>query len=709
MDTKKLLIAMGASLVVMLLWQQFLVFLAKKNNWSMGPTTAPTTQQVASSAPSQAPQRQATGPEAVPATVQSVQTNVMVTTAPAQGKGFMLAGMGSEQTRASLGSGVKDDLDWAMKLDTSAEGAGLDSVVLNQFMLSVKGSEPYTFEQPYPRNPWDSRALATKWVSINGKSLYFMNVHWRLESGSAQSATYALDVTEAGKPVARLRKTYSLTKKQAKEDPRAYEVKLLQTVENLSDAPIKVKVGMNGVLPPLQENEGVDDRQILGAYGKDKDPAVTQVIPFGISEFTKEVPSKDLVKKDDLTLRWVGASSIYFDAIARPVLPSNGTLLLVGDVKAEALDPSSTDASLRDVVTTMETGELTLAPGNTGAMSLELFFGPKQRRVLQDAYYSAATTRYDLTLTTNQGWCGAYCAWQPVIDALVGLLRAFHFVTRDWGLAIICLVIVVRLALHPITKRSTISMQKMGKMGPEVERLKKKYGEDKDELNKAMMQLYKEQGFTPVLGCLPMFLQMPIWIALYNSLQNTFELRQAPFLWGFLGHWMRDLAKPDALVAFDHPLVVPFLGWHIYSLNLLPALMAVVFFLQQKYTPKPPAQTPEQAQQQKMMQWMSLLFPLLMYRMPSGLNLYILTSTTIGIIEAKRIRDHIKEREEAEKAGRIFVEGTKKMGRKKDEDNGAPKKASGPKTGLAGWIERLQSRADELQREQGKKQRRGGR
>src|SRR2546423_15652501 len=140
------------------------------------------------------------------------------------------------------------------------------------------------------------------------------------------------------------------------------------------------------------------------------------------------------------------------------------------------------------------------------------------------------------------------------------MLSAFHWVTRDWGLAIIWLVIVVRTALHAITKRSTISMQKMGKMGPEVERLKKKYGDNKDELNKAMMQLYKEQGATPILGCLPMFLQMPIWIALYNSLQNTFELRQAPFLhpFGIPLTWIHDLAKPDALIGFSQPIPLLF-------------------------------------------------------------------------------------------------------------------------------------------------------
>jgi YidC/Oxa1 family membrane protein insertase len=95
------------------------------------------------------------------------------------------------------------------------------------------------------------------------------------------------------------------------------------------------------------------------------------------------------------------------------------------------------------------------------------------------------------------------------------MLKFFHMIFRDWGLAIIALVCVVRVLLHPITKKSQVSMMKMGKMGPEMERLKKKYGDDKDGLNKAMMQFYKEQGATPILGCLPMFLQMPIWIALY--------------------------------------------------------------------------------------------------------------------------------------------------------------------------------------------------
>jgi YidC/Oxa1 family membrane protein insertase len=244
-------------------------------------------------------------------------------------------------------------------------------------------------------------------------------------------------------------------------------------------------------------------------------------------------------------------------------------------------------------------------------------------------------------------------------------------------------------------------------MGPEIERLKKKHGDNKDELNKAMMQVYKEQGFTPILGCLPMFLQMPIWIALWSALQSTFELRQAPFLHfgGVHLTWIDDLARPDRFIDFGRSIDL-FFGLSFSSINILPVLLAGVFYLQQKYTPKPPAATPEQQQQQKMMQWMSLLFPIFLYNGPSGLNLYILTSTTIGIFESKRIRDHIKEKEEQEKAGVVIVDEppSQKKGRKGDDfgaGGGGGRKGPGPapKGGISGWFSELQAKAEQLRRD----------
>jgi YidC/Oxa1 family membrane protein insertase len=219
-----------------------------------------------------------------------------------------------------------------------------------------------------------------------------------------------------------------------------------------------------------------------------------------------------------------------------------------------------------------------------------------------------------------------------------------------------------------------------------------------------MMQVYKEQGFTPILGCLPMILQMPIWIALYAALNSTFELRQAPFLWGYT--WIDDLSRPDRLIEWN-PIRL-FWGIEIGAFNILPILLALVFYLQQEYTPKPPATTPEQIQQQKMMKWMTLIFPVFLYNGPSGLNLYILTSTTIGIIESKRIRDHIKEREEAEKAGKVIVDARPtRQGKRRDDDGpggiGAKRKGPAPKGGLSGWLADLQAKAEEIRREAAKK------
>jgi YidC/Oxa1 family membrane protein insertase len=272
-----------------------------------------------------------------------------------------------------------------------------------------------------------------------------------------------------------------------------------------------------------------------------------------------------------------------------------------------------------------------------------------------------------------------------------------------WALAVVFLVFTLRALMYKLFVHEVRSMRKMQELAPEIEKLKKKYGDDKEGLNKAMIQFYREHNFGmgPLLGCAPMFLQMPIWIALYSALQTTFELRQEPFLWGFT--WIKDLSKPDYLIKFDHPFTLFFEFLTFDGLNILPILMGVVFWFNHKYTPKPAAMTPEQEQQQKMMQWMTLLFPVFLYNGPSGLNLYILTSTFIGIIEAKVIRKHIKEREEAEKAGVVIVDAgrpTRAARRRKEGEAEPPKKR-----GVMGFLADLQERAEQVRRDQ---QERGG-
>jgi YidC/Oxa1 family membrane protein insertase len=214
--------------------------------------------------------------------------------------------------------------------------------------------------------------------------------------------------------------------------------------------------------------------------------------------------------------------------------------------------------------------------------------------------------------------------------------------------------------MHPITKKSQVSMSKMQKLAPMAGEIKKKYANNKAEMNKQMMALYRKQGASPIMGFLPMMLQMPIWIALWSAVYASIDLRGARFL----PFWITDLSMPDAVVSFQ-TITMPLLRWKIQSLNLLPLMMGVAFYLQQKLMPSQAdaSANPQVAQQQKMMMiMMPLLFPLMLYNGPSGVNLYIMSSTFAGVIEQYVIRKHIRAKEQADSQG--LVATTKKTGGK---------------------------------------------
>ena len=677
-------------MAIVLGWQFGVTWLYKKQGWQM-----PGQQSQQNAASTQPAAGTPTTQFAGTATSPTTGPGAVEATAPGTG-GLRLVAETSQPQPAVLGSGAERDPNYALQLTLDPVGAGVKSVVLNDFK-SADRKKLYTFQEPYAGFVPQSRPLGTRWVSVNGQTFDLSNVTWKLlDDDDPNAATYAVDFADGSGPVARLTKTFRVFPRDNKERPGSlgFEVSAEYGVRNLSSGELKVKTAFNGpTLPPGEIQRG-PDRQVISGYEEDQRVRVAAHI---VEEFKPDDATKDLTKnKDGRPVLWSGTSSVYFEGI---VLPGTGPAPFVQAIRAEGLDVrKETEPVDRTIATVFETSELTVPAGGQLTLPLHTYFGPRWRKVLNTDYYTPFPRSYNQTLVIVSGYC-AVCTFQWLIDLLVRMLGMFHFVTRDWGLAIICLVVLVRALLHPVTKRSQISMMKMGKMGPEMERLRKKYGDNKEELSKAMWEFQKSQGVTPILGCLPMFLQMPIWIALWSALQSTFELRQAPFLYYFGVHWtwIHDLAKPDGLITWS-AIHLPF-GMHLSSLNVLPILMGVVFYLQQKMTPKPPAMTPEQEQQQKMMQWMTLLFPLFLYNGPSGLNLYILTSTTIGIIESKRIRDHIKQREEAEKAGHVIVDARPTRGSKqKDRDRREPPQEP-KKKGLFGFLAELQARAEEMRRQ----------
>jgi YidC/Oxa1 family membrane protein insertase len=258
------------------------------------------------------------------------------------------------------------------------------------------------------------------------------------------------------------------------------------------------------------------------------------------------------------------------------------------------------------------------------------------------------------------GPCG-FCTFDTITSLLLGVLRFLHDnIFHDWSLSIVFLVVIVRTLLHPLTRWTQVRMAVFGKqmsgIGPKQKLIQERYKDDPAKLQQETAKLWREEGISPAgfLGCLPAFAQTPVWIALSAVLFFAVELRhqhafygvfqsvQKPewITWWFLG----DLAEPDAIIHFGRAITtLPILG-PITSINLLPVLLGIVFFIQQKYLQPPTAtqMTPEQEMQAKMMKWMTVfMFPVMMYNAPAGLALYFTVNSTLAIIESKWIRAHM--------------------------------------------------------------------
>jgi YidC/Oxa1 family membrane protein insertase len=227
-----------------------------------------------------------------------------------------------------------------------------------------------------------------------------------------------------------------------------------------------------------------------------------------------------------------------------------------------------------------------------------LYFGPKDERTLEAA-------GHQLVKSLNLGWFG------PISLILLRILGFSHRVTGNYGLDIILLTVLVKIAFWPLTRKSFESMRAMQKVQPEMQRLRDKYKDDPKQLNTEMMELYRRHKVNPLGGCLPMVLQIPVFIGLYQALLNTIELRHAPFVL-----WIHDLAAPERVVILG------------YGIPVLTLLLGASMFLQQKMSP--PAGDPAQ---QRIMMFMPIVFTFMFIGFPAGLTLYWLTNNVLTIVQ----------------------------------------------------------------------------
>ncbi len=243
---------------------------------------------------------------------------------------------------------------------------------------------------------------------------------------------------------------------------------------------------------------------------------------------------------------------------------------------------------------------------------LRIYLGPQDLKVINKI---------------NPEWSGIiyFGTFDFIAQILMQLLLFFFNLVHNWGVAIIILSMAVYFLLFPLSMKQMRSMKEMQLLQPKIEALRKEHKDNPQKLNKEIMELYREHKVNPLGGCLPLLLQMPIFFALYQALIRSSALRGAHFL------WIKDLSAPDQ--AFVLKNSIPFLGNQI---NILPILMAIGMFIQQKVAS--PQATGEAAQQQKMMAIiMPIMFGVIFYQMPSGLVLYWFVNSILMLIYQARI------------------------------------------------------------------------
>lgn len=260
-----------------------------------------------------------------------------------------------------------------------------------------------------------------------------------------------------------------------------------------------------------------------------------------------------------------------------------------------------------------------------------VYAGPLEDDLLKlvDATFSDPARGYNpnyILAMSFQGWFTFIS--EPFAKFLFLLMQLFYKITSSWGISIILLTAALRIMLYPLNGWSIKSSFRMQQLAPQITALQAKYKKDPKRAQLETMTLYKEQGVNPLTGCFPILIQIPFLIGMFDLLKSTFELRGAPFIPG----WIENLTAPDVVFSWSYPIF--FFGTEFH---LLPIFLAGVMFFQQKLSaagPKDPAQmTDQQRQQRAMGNIMTVVFAIMFYHFPSGLNLYWLFSMLFGMLQ----------------------------------------------------------------------------
>jgi YidC/Oxa1 family membrane protein insertase len=352
---------------------------------------------------------------------------------------------------------------------------------------------------------------------------------------------------------------------------KSYGITLETRVENAPSAVSLLSVVWNQMLDPKHAASYV-------AHG----PVALIGRKFHYEIATDLVTSEKQYGPDNI--RWAGYADTYFlSAIIPPEGATHAVLMTAKD---------GTVATKLAI------------PWSPQPVTCTVYIGPKEFAVLNTVHES-------LDRAIDFGWS------HFIARPLLSFLNLLHAMTGNYGIDIILLTVLVKLAFFPLSIKSFKSMAAMQKLQPQLEQLRSQYKDDREALNRETMEMYRRNKINPLGGCLPMLIQLPVFIGLYQALMMAIELRQAPFL-----GWVQDLSMPDRLGALSIPFVDP------PGVPVLTILMGVTMIIQQAMTPMPGDPI-----QQKMMMIMPLIFTVMFVNFPAGLVLYWLVNNVLSIAQ----------------------------------------------------------------------------
>lgn len=480
---------------------------------------------------------------------------------------------------------------------------------------------------------------------------------WDVVESSQKKVVFKFPIPRYGLEV---HKTFELVETDAADINAGYHVNMTITVKNVGKNVRKTAYRLDGPTGlPLEGYwythkvwrtwGGIGIRDMVYKEDANKSPEMVSCQSISKDEW-KPV--------EDLPLAYTGVDAAYFGSYLIPEKVKDGPSfkfaklhpLRVGTVDSRW--PTRTNCSFRAY-----SQEKELTPGAETSQTFTIFIGPRKPDLMKE---------YGVDGVVYYGWF----SWIAV--PLVGLLHLFYKIIPNYGIAILLLTVVVRLALHPLSRNQAIGALKMQKLQPEMVKIKEKYSDPQEQM-KAQQELFRKHNYNPLSGCLVLFIQLPIFMALYRALMVDVELRQASLL-GSGCRFCSNLAAPDMFI--DWSSWVPsfissgsgFFGLGPY-LNLLPMATIALFLIQQKIL-MPPATDDQTRMQQRVMKIMMIFMGFMFFKVAAGLCIYFIVSSLWGLAERKFLPKELVDQELVkEEANNWKSNQNKKTPRHRPEDD----------------------------------------